>query len=319
MDVSTIEVRVQAIRERSAGVRELTFVPVGSDSLPPYSPGSHVIVHLPGEPAVRNAYSLAGAPWETSSYRIAVRLVNDGRGGSRRLHEKVAEGDRIRIEPPRNLFSLQVAARRHLLVAGGIGITPFVSWLHQLERDGTPFELLYAGRPEDATGILAELRALAPHAVRHCGNRAELMAALEQALDRQPLGTQLAACGPGPMMDAVVEAAHQHGWPPERVHLERFVAERGVMEPFDAVLGRDGRRLPVSAEETLLEALERSGLKIPYQCRQGICGQCVTGVLGGTPDHRDIFLSPEEHAAGQKIMPCMSRCAKDGELVLDLP
>jgi ferredoxin-NADP reductase len=314
-----IEVRVQSVKETPGGVRELTFVPIGSDPLPPFSPGSHVIVHLPGEPDLRNAYSLASPPWETSSYRIAVRLVDEGRGGSRRLHERVGEGDLICIEPPRNLFALQTAARAHLLVAGGIGITPFVSWLHQLRREETPFELLYAGRPEDVTGILSELEALAPGAVRHCGNRIGLMSALAEALVRQRLGTHLAACGPGPMMDAVVEAARDRGWPPERVHLERFVADRGVMEPFEAVLGRDGRRLSVSAAETLLEALEKSGLKIPYQCRQGICGQCVTGVLGGTPDHRDIFLSAEEHAAGQKIMPCISRCAKGGELVLDLP
>ncbi len=121
------------------------------------------------------------------------------------------------------------------------------------------------------------------------------------------------------MMDAVVELAATLGWPPSRIHLERFTLESGPMEPFTVRLAGDGRELAVGADETLLEVLEAAGLEISYLCRQGICGECRTPVVDGTPDHRDIFLSPQERASNAWMMPCISRCADAGPLVLDLP
>jgi ferredoxin-NADP reductase len=317
--LKTIEVRVEEIRDSAAGVRELTLVPCSGDHLPTFSPGSHVIVHLPGDPQVRNAYSLASAPWQQTSYRIAIRRVDTGRGGSRHLHEEVSVGDLLAIEHPRNHFLLPARAGRLLLVAGGIGITPFVSWVHQLHADGTPFELLYAGRGDGSERILDELRGQPTGSIRTFSNRFELMAAISEALGCQPLDTHLAICGPSAMMDAVVEAADAAGWPAERVHLERFVAEGGAMEPFRVVLGADRREIEVTAEQTLLEALEQAQVNVPYQCRRGVCGECLTGVLEGDPDHRDVFLSPEEREDGNKILPCVSRCALGATLVLDLP
>jgi ferredoxin-NADP reductase len=315
--VTTIDVRVAGVRELAADVRELTLVPLDGAPLPAFSAGSHVIVHLPDVTPRRNAYSLACAPWATDAYRIAVRRIDAGRGGSRYVHELVGEGDVLAIEPPRNLFAAPAPARRHLLVAGGIGITPFVSYAHELRRRGAPFELHHAFREADGGPLLDELEALAPGVVHgHRGRR--LMAALDGVLRSQPLGTHLSVCGPGAMMDAVVAAARERGWPAARIHLERFASETGPMEPFEVVLGRDGRRLAVSADETLLEALERAGLDVPYQCRQGVCGECRTGVLDGVPDHRDVFLTAGEREACADVMPCVSRCAPGGALVLDL-
>lgn len=315
-----LRVRVTEARPVAEGVRALTLAALDGAPLPPYSPGSHVVVHLPGERVHRNPYSLAGQPWDTGAYRVAVRLVESGRGGSRYVHERLAEGDVLTIEPPRNLFAPVRTARRHVLVAGGIGITPFISYVHLLRRDGIPFELHYAVRDVAAAALLPELETLcgdALHVHVDTDGSAVLAALDERVLGVQPLGTHLSVCGPAPLMEAVLATARQHGWPPSRLHLERFGADIGSAEPFDVVLGRGGRRLHVPADRTLLETLEEAGLELPYACRQGVCGECRTGLLGGTPDHRDVFLTADARAAGDALMPCVSRCAS-GPLVLDL-
>ncbi len=321
MAVTTIPVIVGAIEEHGGDARELRLVPDGGRPLPVFSPGSHIVVHVPGDRVHRNAYSLACAPWGTDAYRIVVRRIADGRGGSRALHDRVDVGDRLEIEPPRNLFAPVTSARRHLLIAGGIGITPFVSYAHQLSAAGIPFALHYAVRDRAAIPLLGELERLCPGpdglAVHVDSDGSSLLAALEQVLDRQPLGTHVSTCGPAPMMDAVIRAARRHGWPPSRVHLERFRLDLGPAEPFAVRLGRSGRELRVAADESLLESLENAGVEVQYLCRQGVCGECRTGVLAGVPDHRDVYLTAAERAANAAIMPCVSRCAS-GPLVLDL-
>ena len=321
MAVKTIPVTVDAIERQGPDIRALRLVPDGGGTLPSFSPGSHVIVHVPGERVRRNPYSLACAPWSTEAYRIVVRRIADGRGGSRALHDEVHVGDRLQIEPPRNLFAPVMPARRHLLIAGGIGITPFLSYAHQLRAGGVPFELHYGVRDRAAIPLLDELEQLCTEpghlTVYVDRDGASLLAALEQILGRQPLGTHVSTCGPAPLMDAVVAAARRHGWPASRVHLERFQLDLGPAEPFAVRLGPGGRELRVGADESLLEALEVAGVDVRYLCRQGVCGECRTGVLAGVPDHRDVYLTAGERAANADIMPCVSRCVS-GPLVLDL-
>ncbi len=110
-----------------------------------------------------------------------MRRIDAGRGGSVGVHERIAPGDVLTIEPPRNLFAPIVRARRHVLVAGGIGITPFVSYAHQLCADGVEFELHYAFRERAGGPLLDELRALCPQAVHAYTDPtgATLLAALE--------------------------------------------------------------------------------------------------------------------------------------------
>lgn len=318
--MSTIRVRVAGVNELSPDVRAFELVPLNGTPLPPFSPGSHVVVHVPGEDRVRkNPYSLASSPWDLGSYRIAVRRIEDGRGGSVGMHERVRWGDVLEIEPPHNLFAPDRAATRHVLVAGGIGITPFVAYAHALARDDVPFELHYAFRAPEHAALLDELTATCPDAVRtYVGaDGSALLATLREELADQPIGTHLSVCGPGPMMDAVLALARGLGWPESRLHLERFVLDEGPRTPFSVRLAGDGTVVDVSEELTLLEALEDAGLEIPYLCRQGVCGECRTGVVDGTPDHRDHYLTADERAAGDALMPCVSRCAR-GPLVLDL-
>ncbi|MDZ3991842.1 PDR/VanB family oxidoreductase [Pseudomonas sp. Teo4] len=297
---SLIEVRVCAIRPLTPVIREYSLEAL-SGKLPGFSAGSHVQVHLPN--GRRNAYSLLGDPRHQHCYRIAVRHQASSRGGSRYLHQHLKVGDRLYITAPANLFALHREARRHLLLAAGIGITPFLAYSHELLRDGSDFELHYAYRTASSDAYLAELReALGPRLHEYPGGVRRLD--ITAVLNDQPLGTHIYACGPQSLLADLQEHTHKLGWSPRRVHWEAFAAaEPG--QPFGVELVRSGRQLQVAANQSLLEALEDAGVEVPNLCRGGVCGQCQTPWLKGDVEHRDLFLSAEQRAS--HLMPCVSR------------
>lgn len=306
----TIAVRVAQTHLLTPVVRELLLEPL-SGSLPAFSAGSHVQVHLPN--GRRNAYSLLGDPAQTRHYRIAVRRQSQSRGGSHFIHDELDVGDRLTISAPANLFPLHSKARLHLLIAAGIGITPFMAYCAELTRQGQAFELHYACRPGISDAYLDALREL-------LGSRLHVYASptrrldLNKLLSKRPLGTHVYACGPQTLIDALREQSQALGWPASRVHWEAFAApEPGV--PFAVHLARSGRQLQVNAEDSLLEALEAAGIEVPNLCRGGVCGQCQTAYIDGSVEHRDLFLSDQER--NTHLMPCVSRSC-GGALVLDI-
>jgi len=297
-----LQVQVSAARLLTPLVREFTLVPCAG-SLPGFSSGSHVQVHLPlGERTLRNAYSLTGDPADNRHYRIAVRLQEASRGGSRYLHQQVEVGDRLTLSPPANLFAPHSGAQLHILIAGGIGITPFMAYLEALQRRQANVELHYLCRPGLTDAYLDELQ-------ERLGSRLHRYAAgtpcdLQAILRDRPLGSHVYTCGPQRLLEAVRETASRLGWPASRVHWEAFSAAQPG-QPFELELARSGRRLQVSAEQSLLEALESAGIAPPSLCRGGVCGQCMTRHLQGEIEHRDSFLSRAEQA--EFLMPCVSR------------
>ncbi|MCQ3031199.1 PDR/VanB family oxidoreductase [Pseudomonas syringae] len=306
----TIAVRVAQTHLLTPMVRELLLEPL-SGSLPAFSAGSHVQVHLPN--GRRNAYSLLGDPAQTRHYRIAVRRQSQSRGGSHFIHDELDVGDRLTISAPANLFPVHSKARLHLLIAAGIGITPFMAYCAELTRQGQDFELHYACRPGISDAYLDTLR-------EQLGPRLHVYASPTRRLDlntllsQRPLGTHVYACGPQTLIDALREQSQALGWPASRVHWEAFAApEPG--NPFDVHLARSGRQLKVNAEDSLLEALEAAGIEVPNLCRGGVCGQCQTAYIDGAVEHRDLFLS--EHERNTHLMPCVSRSC-GGALVLDI-
>lgn len=321
MTTPRIRVAVSRVADEAPDIRSFVLEPVDGAALPPCTPGSHIDVYL--QPGLTRQYSLCNGPQEQGHYQIAVKKEPASRGGSRHMHEQVRPGDRLEISAPKNNFALDAGASPCLLVAGGIGITPLLSMAKHLVAAGREFELLYFSRAVAQTAFHALLSspqfgrrvafhyALEPDAVR---------AYLRRKLWQRDGDTQLYLCGPRPFMDLVEQTAAAT-WPPASVHLEYFGADpqasAGPRASFVVRLARSGLACEVGTGQTVVDAVAAQGVQIETSCEQGVCGTCLTGVLAGTPDHRDVFLTDDEKQAGDKFCPCVSR-SLGPELVLDL-
>lgn len=316
--IDQIPVRVTVVKQVAPMIKEFTLEAIDAE-LVPFSPGAHVVVTMGGaenEPAYRNAYSLMSNPQDKSQYRIAVRLQEDSRGGSLYMHQQIAVGDQLMISPPANLFAPDWMAKKHVLFAGGVGITPFLSYLPELQQRETGFELHYMFRSKQTGAYSAEL---AETLGNHCsnydadqGSRCDIAAVLSE----QPLGTHFYICGPQSLIDSVRATADEMGIPASAVHWEEFAGAKPG-QPFVVELSRSGVELAVSSDSSLLETLEGADIAIPNLCRAGVCGQCVCKVAEGEVEHRDSYLSEPEKQSGQVMMPCVSRAAGE-RLVLDI-
>lgn len=317
--MSMIDVKVAAIEQVTPLVKHFTFVKKDGSSFPAFSGGSHVVVSMNiGGRVHRNPYSLMGSPEETSAYHISVRKQEQSRGGSVFMHENIEVGTPLQITYPVNLFSLAKKANKHILIAGGIGITPFMSQLIDLNRLNSSFELHYAFRSPEHGAFYEQLKARCGSKLHSYadskGERLDLLA----LLSKQPLGTHVYVCGPNPMVVDVIETARNLGWPENTIHSEQFLSP-GIGEPFKVHLAKSKIDVQVPAEMSMLEAIEAAGVEPDYLCRGGVCGRCETNVLeaDGALIHHDHFLTDAEKASGKKIMPCVSRARCD-RLVLDL-
>ena len=287
--------------------------------LPRFTPGSHIVIHMrDGGKVHRNSYSLInGGVGEGLIYFIAVQLAPDSKGGSKYMHEKVASGTELTISVPANYFPAAEQATKHLLIAGGIGITPLLAHRAQLRQLEQRVELHYTFRSAETAAFVPFL------AIQNDPNVHLYDSSLGQKLDipslirRQPEGTHLYTCGPPGLMDAAINAAEALGWPAESIHVERFgAAPRKGDEPFEAVCQISGKTIQVGATEPLLDCLEHAGIEVPFGCRAGSCGTCEVGVLGGTIIHRDTILSAAERAEGKNMLACVSR--GKGSLTLEV-
>ncbi len=320
MTISTdIPVRVADVETAANGIKRFRFVTLDGSPLPEFSGGAHTVVTMrDGSRVRRNPYSLMGSPNDSASYQISVLKTVDSRGGSRFMHDNVHVGTEMMISRPVNLFPVDRRGRKHLLLAGGIGITPFMAMMMQLTREELPFELHYANRSEDRGAFVSQLRAAYGHRVHTYYDDQGQMLPLARLLDGQPLGTHLYVCGPSGMIDWVLNSARSAGWPNENVHSERFLAPPSG-KPFMVELRKSNKQFEVAEYQSVLEAVEAAGVDAPYLCRGGACGMCETQVLAceGTLKHNDHYLPDEDKASGKKIMICVSRI--DGaKLVLDL-
>jgi ferredoxin-NADP reductase len=315
----TIPVRVIAIEKVTPLIKHFTLAPAAGGALPAFSGGSHIIVVMSGAHRIhRNPYSLMSSPGELATYEIGVRRMEQSRGGSHFMHDQVQVGSELQIAQPVNLFALDKIARKHLLIAGGIGITPFVAQLADLQIGGVPYELHYATRSSEHCAFGDLLSQRAPGRVRKYFDSGGEVIDFEGLLANQPLGTHVYVCGPALMIEKVVAAACAQGWPDSHIHWEQFSAPP-VGDAFDVFLAKSNLNVHVVPDRSLLESIEAAGVEVPYLCRGGVCGFCRTAVveLDGALVHNDHFLSDEEKASGKAIMPCVSR-ARCHKLVLDL-
>jgi ferredoxin-NADP reductase len=318
-DAQTLTVEVIGIEQITPLIKHFKFAPVGGGNLPAFSGGSHIIVVMQGADRVhRNPYSLLSPPHQLETYEIGVRRMEESRGGSHHMHDAVGVGSRLEIAHPVNLFGLDKIARKHLLIAGGIGITPFLAQLEDLHGAPVPYELHYSVRSPEHAAFLNRLREREGDKVRMYYDSESHAVDFDGLLSNQPLGTHVYVCGPAGLINRVVTTAKSCGWPDSHIHWEQFSAPP-VGEAFDVFLARTKRTVHVPPDESLLESIEAAGVEVPYLCRGGVCGFCQTRVLEleGELVHNDHFLSDVDKARGKSIMPCVSR-ARCKHLVLDL-
>jgi ferredoxin-NADP reductase len=293
------------------GVVLLTLRHPDGDPLPAWEPGAHMDLVL--SPGLVRQYSLCGDPADRSVLRLAVLREPDGRGGSHYVHDRLRPGDPVLIRGPRNNFPL-VDARRYLFIAGGIGITPILPMLAAAEQRQADWRLVYGGRTRASMAFRDEL-------CRDYGDRVSIrpqdetgLLDLDSLLSEPEPGTAIYCCGPEPLLAAVEQRCA-----PGTLHVERFTPkpDTGPSVSFEVELAQSGRTLVVPEGKSILEVVEDAGLTVLSSCREGTCGTCETGVLAGTPDHRDSLLTEEEKAAGDTMMICVSRSC-GARLVLEL-
>jgi ferredoxin-NADP reductase len=303
---------------RDENVVALTLIAGGGAPLPRWHPGAHLDIHLPSG-RVRQ-YSLCGDPQQRSEYRIAVRRIPDGGGGSLEVHDHLPVGSTVTTSGPRNAFPLSVPGygsptRRLRFIAGGIGITPILSMLGMADRLGVDWSMIYVGRSVDSIPFTDE--------VRRFGDRIEVrtddvdgVPTADDLLGECQDGTTVYACGPPEMLALVRQRLI--GRDDVELHFERFAAAPVVDgEPFTVTVATTGATVQVAADETLLAALRRCGVTAPYSCQQGFCGTCRTRVINGVVQHRDTLLTTPERASGL-MLTCVSRASAGEHLTLDL-
>ena len=320
MTIVTLQVRLQSIAKEADEIASFELAAFDGRDLPPFAAGAHVDVHLPG--GLVRQYSLCNPPSERHRYVVAVLREAGGRGGSLAMHDSLHVGDVLTISEPQNHFPLHEEARRHLLIAGGIGVTPLLAMVHRLNAIGADYELHYCTRIAEKTAFRAVLNRIASERVHyhHDGGDPGKGVDLTKLLWTHEMGTHLYCCGPAGLM-AAVKTASGH-WPVGTVHFEFFApppaapaGQAAADGSFEIKLAASGESFVVPADKTILQVLRDHGYDLDSSCESGTCGTCMTALVEGEPDHRDFVLDDDQRQS--HIMVCVSR-AKSATLVLDL-
>ena len=326
--LSTLSVRVARKALETADICTFELVGVDGGPLPAFSAGSHVDVALPHVPhGLTRQYSLCNDPKETHRYLIGVLRDPASRGGSQAMHDGVQEGQVLQISAPKNHFPLAHDAQRSLLLAGGIGVTPILCMAERLAIMGADFDMHYCTRSRERTAFYGRIASSSyvDKVQFHFDDgvpeqKLDIAATLAAPQNSPNSGVHLYVCGPKGFMEAVLNTARLQGWPDHQLHYEFFAAEVVKLETdasFEVKLASSGRVITVQKEQTVVQALWAEGVEVLTSCEQGVCGTCLTRVLEGVPDHKDMYLTPEEQAANDQFLPCCSR-SKTPLLVLDL-
>ena len=311
-----LNVKIARCEPAADNVLDLELTSSDGTPLPDYAAGAHVDVFI--KSGLVRQYSLTGDPGDRTKYRLGVLRDPESRGGSATIHSDFRTGADLRIGRPRNNFPLH-EARHTILIAGGIGVTPMLSMVYALEAKGASWELHYCGRARERLAFCAELDLFGDKVHIHISSGPE-----EQRLDIEAVlrtaspERHLYVCGPSGFMEFVVRAAERLGWADKCVHLERFGSEVDTDgAPFTVVARKSGKTIEVAPGETIANRLVASGVGVSVSCQSGVCGTCLTRVVDGKPDHRDLVQTDLEKASNAKITICCSR-SKTKRLVLDI-
>jgi len=318
---SKLKLKVNKITTVAKDISSFEFVSPHGDNLPPFTAGAHIDVHI--KKGLMRQYSLCNDPSERHRYLIAVQREESGKGGSKTMHDVLKEGDIIEVSAPRNNLPLEETASKHVLLAGGIGVTPMLSMALRLQSMEADFEMHYCTRSRERTAfydLLSSAKFNDKVAFHFDEGVADNRLDLKALLATRPEGAHLYLCGPQGFMQAIEKAA-ESAWPPEAIHMEYFSADPNAFaennKAFDITLAKSGRTFTIPADKSIVEVLADNGIQVQVSCEQGICGSCITPVLEGEPEHRDKVLTIREKSANNQCTLCVSR-AKSERLVIDL-
>ncbi|SPL72180.1 PDR/VanB family oxidoreductase [Acinetobacter stercoris] len=313
-------VQIKSIKDLTPNIRSFELITEDGRDLPSFTAGSHIDIVL-GNGLIRQ-YSIANCCSEKNHYIIGVLEDDHSRGGSSFIHQQFKVGDRIEISEPRNLFPVHQNTNKALLFAGGIGITPILSMAHTLKRENIPFEFYYFVRNENAIAFKDILESKFSEEIHfHIEDDPQNQLDVNKILSKFESSKHLYVCGPNGFMDFIFTMAEKHHWQKDHLHKEHFTADSAASDEenteFSVKIASTGELIPIAVNQSITEALEKCGIEIAVSCEQGICGTCLTNILEGEPEHRDMFLTDEEHASNKIFTPCCSR-SKTKILVLDL-
>jgi ferredoxin-NADP reductase len=316
-----IRVELRSITREARDINSYEFRSLpGNAGLPAFTAGAHVDLHLPN--GMVRSYSLSNPQTDRDRYVVTVAKDAKSRGGSKFMHESLRVGDVLPLSSPRNNFPLKEDAARTLFIGGGIGITPLWCMAQRLQQLGRSWEMIYCTRTRELTAFLETLSAVRDNInpklqFNFDGEPGGKMLDIAAVLARTPGGTHIYCCGPSPMLNAFELAAASR--PSEEIHVEYFTAKEAPASSggFTVVLQRSGKEIFIKEGRTILDSLLDLGVDVPYSCMEGTCGECVTRVISGVPDHRDVFLTKDEQSSNEKMTVCCSG-SKSERLVLDL-
>jgi vanillate O-demethylase ferredoxin subunit len=315
-------VQIAKIVDETPEIKSIYLHSVCGEMLPIFTPGSHIDVEI-SDGLVRQ-YSLCGDPAENEQYIIAVKKDLNSRGGSKYIHERFSVGQSLNISAPKNHFPL-VSGGHHILIAGGIGVTPLLSMALYLANNKQSYSFHYFVSDESAIAFkdLINSPQLKRHSTIHTRvPRMQLDSEIESCLGDATLfiPTHIYTCGPEGFMDKVFEVSRKH-LPNISYHSERFQGKSFVAaaseKTFEVILKKSNKSFQIPPNQTILNVLSSNGIPCPNSCNEGVCGTCLTGVLEGIPEHRDVYLNEEERTAGDEMCICVSRSLTK-TLVLDM-
>ncbi len=308
---------ITMVEQLTATVKRFTFARVDGEHYPAFTAGSHIFLQISDK--LSNAYSLVSSVTDLSQYQVCVQQELEGRGGSLFMHQYGIEGFELEISSPNNKFELSPIGQKHLLIAGGIGITPFMTHMEALAQRDVEYELHYAFRTMEHATLLDNLHnSIHANRIQTYIRRDGRPLDVERLIATQPLGTHVYVCGPKSMIGATIEACHKYQYRDEWIHWEQFSADTAEDgQAFTVVLAKSNHRIEVKANQTILQAIESLNIDVECMCREGACGTCETSILAGEAEHFDHYLDDDEKLEQKTMMICVSR-AKSPELVLDL-
>lgn len=307
--IHRVTVRVKSIRDEHQ-VRRIELGDEEDWPLPPFTAGAHVDIYLPSG-NIRQ-YSLCGDPAQNTRYHLAVKKDPNSRGGSVEVHDSLYEGQELLLSLPRNHFPLVETEGRVVMLAGGIGVTPFLSMMPELERRKADYLLRYSTVSPNSTP-LRDVLAPFDENVRFHHDEINTVIDLKAEIAALNDKDHMYVCGPAPMLAAAEEIGAHLG---DRLHIEHFGADGAGGDPaYEVEIASTGQIVAVPEGHTMLEALRMADVEVPASCEGGVCLDCKTRYLSGTPVHRDVAMPNSER--GEYLTPCVSGC-DGGKITLDL-